>query len=89
MIQFINQFPADKKFTYDERIALLRKRKVEQTAEKAKKTDRNGCSLSVRDDQIRKIIPLSATPEACFPENIHFPPMHNHTGPFHRLSGRN
>jgi formate C-acetyltransferase len=36
MIQLINQFPADKKFTYRERIALLRKRKVEQTAEKAR-----------------------------------------------------
>jgi hypothetical protein len=39
MIQFINRFPADKKFTYDERIALLRARKVEQTAEKAKNGD--------------------------------------------------
>ena len=36
MIQFINQYPADKRFTYDERIALLRERKVAQTAEKAK-----------------------------------------------------
>ena len=34
-IQFINQFPAEKTFTYNERIALLRKLKVEQTAEKA------------------------------------------------------
>ena len=35
-IQFINEFPADRTFTYDERIALLRARKVEQTAEKAR-----------------------------------------------------
>lgn len=34
-IQFINEFPADRTFTYDERIALLRARKVAQTAEKA------------------------------------------------------
>lgn len=36
MIQFINQFPPDKVFTYDERIALLRECKVRQTEEKAK-----------------------------------------------------
>ena len=35
-IKFINQFETDKKFTYDERIALLRKRKVAQTEEKAR-----------------------------------------------------
>lgn len=35
-IQFVNEFPADRTFTYDERIALLRARKVAQTAEKAK-----------------------------------------------------
>ncbi len=34
-IHFINEFPADKTFTYDERIALLRERKIEQTKEKA------------------------------------------------------
>ena len=34
-IQFINEFPPDKTFTYDERIALLRSRKIEQTKEKA------------------------------------------------------
>ena len=34
-IHIVNKFPADRKFTYDERIALLRKLKVEQTAEKA------------------------------------------------------
>ncbi len=36
MIQFINVYPQDKAFTYDERIALLRDRKVNQTVEKAK-----------------------------------------------------
>ena len=35
-IHFISEFPADKTFSYDERIALLRARKVEQTAEKAR-----------------------------------------------------
>ena len=35
-IRFINEFPADKHFTYDERIALLRARKIAQTEEKAK-----------------------------------------------------
>jgi len=34
-IHFVNIFPEDKTFTYDERVALLRKLKVEQTAEKA------------------------------------------------------
>ncbi len=35
-IQFINTYPADKRYSYDERIAILRARKVEQTAEKAR-----------------------------------------------------
>ncbi len=35
-IKFINRFPVNKKFTYDERISLLRQRKIEQTEEKAK-----------------------------------------------------
>ena len=35
-IRFINEFEPDRTFTYDERIALLRKRKVAQTEEKAK-----------------------------------------------------
>ena len=35
-IQFINEHPENKTFSYDERIALLRKRKIEQTEEKAK-----------------------------------------------------
>lgn len=34
-IQFINEFSPDRTFTYDERIALLRARKIEQTKEKA------------------------------------------------------
>ncbi|MGM9682346.1 MAG: pyruvate formate lyase family protein [Eubacteriales bacterium] len=34
-IQFINYYPAEQSFTYDERIAMLRSLKVEQTAEKA------------------------------------------------------
>lgn len=33
-IQFINEFSPDRTFTYDERIALLRARKIEQTKEK-------------------------------------------------------
>ena len=40
-IQFINTYPADKRFSYDERIALLRARKVAQTEEKAKKGGAN------------------------------------------------
>ena len=35
-IRFINEFDGDRKFTYDERIALLKKRKIEQTEEKAR-----------------------------------------------------
>lgn len=35
-IRFINEFPAERRFTYDERIALLRARKVAQTEEKAR-----------------------------------------------------
>ena len=34
-IRFINEYPENRVFSYDERIALLRARKVEQTAEKA------------------------------------------------------
>lgn len=37
MIQFINQFSDEQTFTYDERIRLLRARKVAQTEEKARK----------------------------------------------------
>ena len=35
-IQFINEFAPDRVFTYDERIALLRERKIAQTEEKAR-----------------------------------------------------
>ncbi len=35
-IKFINQFPVEETFDYDKRIKLLRKRKVEQTEEKAR-----------------------------------------------------
>lgn len=35
-IHFINEFPAERRFAYDERIALLRARKIAQTEEKAK-----------------------------------------------------
>ncbi len=34
-IQFINAYDAEKQYSYDERIALLRELKVEQTAEKS------------------------------------------------------
>lgn len=37
MIQFINQFSDEQTFTYDDRIRLLRARKVAQTEEKARK----------------------------------------------------
>ena len=36
MIQFINQFSDEQTFTYDDRIRLLRARKVAQTEEKAR-----------------------------------------------------
>ncbi len=36
-INFVNTYPADKRYTFDERIALLRKRKVSQTEEKARR----------------------------------------------------
>jgi formate C-acetyltransferase len=37
MIQHINQYPQDRVFTYDQRLALLRERKLEQTQEKVDK----------------------------------------------------
>ena len=40
-IQFINTYPSEKRFSYDERIALLRARKIAQTGEKAKKGGAN------------------------------------------------
>ena len=59
MIQFINQFPADKRFSYDERIAFLRKRKVEQTAQKAKNGGANedDYGLIVQDEFDFKLEP--------------------------------
>ncbi len=59
MIQFINQFPADKHFTYDERIALLRARKVDQTSEKARNGGANedDYGLIVQDEFDFKLEP--------------------------------
>lgn len=50
-IQFINEFDENRVFTYDERIALLRKRKIEQTEEKAKAggADEDDYGLIVQD----------------------------------------
>ena len=42
MIQLINVNPKDKEYTYDERIALLRERKVNQTIEKAQAGGEDG-----------------------------------------------
>lgn len=51
-IQFINQFPETKTFTYDERIALLRERKIMQTEEKAISggADEDDYGLVVQDE---------------------------------------
>lgn len=50
-IQFINEFPSNRRFSYDERIALLRARKVEQTSEKAAEggADEDDYGLIVQD----------------------------------------
>ncbi len=50
-IQFYNEFDPDKTFTYDERIALLRERKISQTEEKAKAggADEDDYGLIVQD----------------------------------------
>ena len=40
-IQFINAYPSDKHYTYDERISALRTRKVAQTEEKARRGGAN------------------------------------------------
>ena len=50
-IQFINEFPAERQFTYDERIALLRARKIAQTEEKARAggADEDDYGLIVQD----------------------------------------
>ncbi len=59
MIQFINQFPADKTFSYDERIKLLRERKVKQTEEKALRggADEDDYGLIVQDEFQFKLKP--------------------------------
>ena len=50
-IQFYNEFEPDRTFTYDERIALLRARKVAQTEEKARSggADEDDYGLIVQD----------------------------------------
>lgn len=50
-ITFINEFAPDRTFSYDERIALLRKRKIEQTEEKARAggADEDDYGLIVQD----------------------------------------
>ena len=52
MIQFINQFSDEQTFTYDERIRLLRARKVAQTEEKARAggLDEDDYGLIVQDE---------------------------------------
>jgi formate C-acetyltransferase len=52
MIQFINYYPKDKTFSYDDRIKLLRERKVAQTAEKARHggADEDDYGLIVQDE---------------------------------------
>ncbi len=52
MIQFINQFSREHSFTYGERLALLRERKVAQTSEKAARggADEDDYGLIVYDD---------------------------------------
>lgn len=58
-IHFVNNYPADKTFTYDERIALLRELKVEQTAEKAAKggADEDDYGLIEQDEYSFKLKP--------------------------------
>lgn len=59
MIQFINQFSDDEKFTYDKRIALLRERKIKQTEEKAKNggADEDDYGLIEQDEYKFKLKP--------------------------------
>ena len=58
-IHFINEFAPDRTFTYDERIALLRARKVEQTEEKARAggADEDDYGLIVQDEFDYKLKP--------------------------------
>lgn len=59
MIQFINQFPVDKTFSYGERIKLLRERKIKQTEEKALRggADEDDYGLIVQDEFQFKLEP--------------------------------
>ena len=69
-IKFINQYETDKKFTYDERIALLRKRKVAQTEEKARNGGANedDYGLIVQNEFNYKLKPNheNGFPYACY-----------------------
>ncbi|MBR2929786.1 MAG: formate acetyltransferase [Clostridia bacterium] len=58
-IKFINEFDKNKTFTYDERIALLRRRKVAQTEEKARAGGANedDYGLIVQDEFHYKLKP--------------------------------
>lgn len=58
-IHFINEFAPDRTFTYDERIALLRERKVAQTEEKARAggADEDDYGLIVQDEFDYKLKP--------------------------------
>lgn len=58
-IHFINEFDPDRIFTYNERIALLRERKVEQTEEKARSggADEDDYGLIVQDEFDYKLKP--------------------------------
>ena len=58
-IRFINEFDADRTFTYDERIALLRARKIAQTEEKARAggADEDDYGLVVQDEFHYKLKP--------------------------------
>lgn len=58
-IKFINEFEPDRRFTYDERIALLRKRKIAQTEEKARAGGANedDYGLIVQDEFQYKLRP--------------------------------
>ena len=58
-IHFINEFAPDRTFTYDERIALLRARKIAQTEEKARAggADEDDYGLIVQDEFDYKLKP--------------------------------
>ncbi|HPK63551.1 MAG TPA: pyruvate formate lyase family protein [Sphaerochaeta sp.] len=58
-IHYINEFDEDRTFTFDERIALLRKRKIVQTEEKAKQggADEDDYGLIVQDEFVYQLKP--------------------------------